>query len=250
MLVLFLAVISCDRSTGNSNVAKPTQVVAFPSMVGKSLQELTTMLGQPTPQVLCYNWELPEGKLNVCYEGHDGKKLMSSITYELMPDPGSASDRGVGSPAEMMALLNINVEGKEAEENRRGFFTYNDIRLNGKSCFVDIHRRSTNLVFGPRVPVYTVAQLYIRNPNIYLYSSLDLKGTETHLYEERANIDISVGSVLLGEGNWEVCTEPNFAGNCKILDGIGEYLEKRKNFSAFGIGQRIRSLRPVERNAK
>jgi hypothetical protein len=57
-----------------------------------------------------------------------------------------------------------------------------------------------------------------------------------------------VGSVLLGYGDWELCTEANFTGKCKILDGISdEYLKNNKNFSSFGLGETIRSLRPVEK---
>ena len=241
ILILLLSILSCDRFNGSSNVAKPTQVVDFPSMIGKSLQEMTTMLG---PLKQNGRWELPEGELDVHYEIPDeAKGLMSSIDYQLKPD------FGVGSPEEMMALLNINVQGKEAKKDARGrgFFTY-DISMNGKSCFIDIHPRDTDLIFGPRGPIYTVAELYIQNPDITLYSSADYKGKETPFYEQQTNINVSVGSVLLGYGHWEVCTEVNFTGNCKILDnGVGEYFEKSKNFSSFGLGETIRSLRPVEK---
>jgi len=240
LVTLLLSIISCDRF-GSSNVAKPTQVVDLPSMMGKSLQEMTTMLGPFTKKALCYGWELPEGELTVCYgAGDNAKRLMSSISYELKPD------RGVGSLEEMMALVNINVQGKEAKKNRRGFFTY-DFRLNDKSCFVDIHPRGRNLIFGPRDPVYKAANLYIQNPTIHLYPRPDRNGYGKTFYEQQTNVNLSVGSVTLGQGNWEVCTEVNFTGKCKILDGVdSEYLKNRENFSAFGLGETIRSLRPVE----
>lgn len=241
LLILLLAVVSCDRFSGGSNVAKPTQVVDFPSMVGKSLQEMTTMLGTPTKPASCYHWELPEGELNVCYETSDASKRMSSMSYTLKPE------LGVGSLEEMMALLKIDVQGKVAEENRRGFSTYN-ISLNGKSCFVDIHPRATIPIIGPRGPIYTVAQLYIRNPYIYLHSGPDRTGKETIVYEQQTNINLSVGSVMLGDGNWELCTDVNFTGKCKVLTGVGdEYFKNSKNFSGFGLGNTIRSLRPVEK---
>lgn len=244
LATLLLSIISCDRF-GSSNVAKPTQVVDFPSMAGKSLQEMTTMLGPATERVLCYGWELPEGELTVCYgAGDNAKRLMSSISYELKPD------RGVGSLEEMMALVNINVQGKEAKEDRRGFFTYS-FRLNDKSCFVDIHPRGRNLIFGARDPVYKAVNLYIHNPHITLYPSAYHKGNGQTFYEQQTNMNLSVGSVTLGHGNWEVCTEVNFTGKCKLLDGIdSEYLKNRENFSAFGLGETIRSFRPVEEKVR
>ncbi len=248
LLILLLSIVSCDRFNSSSNVVKPTQVVDLPSMAGKSLQEMTTMLGQPRQQVLCYLWELSEGELTVCYgAGSDAKKLMSSISYELK------DDRGVGSLEEMMSLVKIDVQGKQAEENRRGFFTYNDISINGvsingTSCFVDIHPRSKSLIFGSREPVYKSAQLYIQNPHIYLYPRPDSGGDGKTIYEQQTNVNLTVGSVTIGHGNWEVCTEANFTGKCKILDPVArEYLDNSKNFSAFGLGDIIRSLRPVEK---
>lgn len=244
ILSLLLSMSSCDRFNGGSNVAsKPTQVVDFPSMIGKSLQEMTTMLGPARERcpTCSYTWELPEGELSVGYElGDYAKKWMSSIDYKLKPD------LAVGSPEEMMALLNINVQGKEAKEDRRGFFTF-DIDVNGKSCFVDVHPGRKNLIFGSRRQRFIVANLHIQNPTIHLYSSADKKGASKTFYEQQANINLSVGSVTLGSGDWEVCSDMNFAGKCKILDGISrEYLENSKKFTAFGIGNTIRSLRPVK----
>jgi hypothetical protein len=149
-------------------------------MIGKSLQEMTTMLGQATPTVSCFRWELAEGKLTVCYElGDNAKRLMSSIDYELKPD------FAVSSPAEMMALIKLDVQGREAKEDRRGFFTYDNISMNGKSGFVDIHRRSTNSIFGSRAPIYVLAEFHIQNPEIHLYSSPDLNGKETTFMSSR-----------------------------------------------------------------
>ena len=243
LATLLLSIISCGRF-GSSNVAKPTQIVDFSSMAGKSLQEMTTMLGPATEKVLCHGWELPEGDLTVCYEGDNAKRLMSSLSYELKPD------RGVGSLEEMMALVNINVQGKEAKEDRRGFFTYH-FRLNDKSCFVDIHPRGRNFIFGPRDPVFKAANLYIQNAHITFYPGAYYKGNPQTFYEQQTNINLSVGSVILGHGNWEVCTEVNFTGNCKLLDGIdSEYLKNSENFSGFGLGETIRSFRPVEEKVR
>lgn len=214
-------------------------------MVGKSLQELTTMLGPPTQRVLCYNWELPEGELSVCYENHDhAKKLMSAISYKL--NPNSESPLGVGSIEEMIALVNINVQGKEARKHRKGFFTY-DISMNGKSCFVDVVPASRKLIFGPPEPTYVAANLYVNNPDITFYPGANSQGNGKTYYEQQTNIDLSVGSVTIGTGDWEVCTEANFTGKCKILDGAGrEYLDNNDNYILFGLGEKIRSFRPIE----
>lgn len=248
ILIFLLTTLSCGLFDGGPKVPRPTQVVDFPSMVGKSLQEMTTMLGQARPQVLCYHWELTEGDLGVCYETSDNaKRFMSSLSYELKPYSGGASDRGVGSLEEMMALVNIDVQGKAAEEHRKGFFTYKDVSINGKLCFIDVHSRGTNLIFEPRGPRYMSAELYIENPTIHLYSSTDLNGRGKTFYEQQININLSVGNVTMGPRNWEVCTEVNFTGKCKILDGKSrEILYSSKDFSALGIGQTVRSLRPVE----
>jgi len=249
-LIFPLFILSCKLFPGRSdNVIRPTNVVDLSSMAGKSLQELTTLLGPPRQQVLCYNWERAEGEIGVCYEGDSIKKYMSSISYELKPDPSSGAERGVGSLEEMMALVNIDIQGREAEENRRGFFTYQHIRINGKSCFVDVYPRGKNFIFGPVEPTYISAHLYILNPSITLYRSADHQGYGKTIHEQQTNANESVGSVVMGHGNWELCTEVNFTGNCKILDGLStEYLEN-KNFSVFGLGDTIRSLRPVEDKA-
>ena len=246
-LIFLLFILSCklfpDRS---DNVIRPTNVVDLSSMAGKSLQELTTLLGPPGQQTLCYHWELAEGEIGVCYETRDSaKKLMSSISYELRPDPGSGYVRGVGSVEGMMALVNIDVQGRQAEQTRQGFFTYQDMLINGKSCFVDVHPKVRDSLFGPREPTYVSAQLYIRNPLIDLFSSPNFVGPSKTFYEQQANVDLTVGSFLLGHGSWEVCTEVNFAGTCIILDPGSEY-PANKNFDAFGLGNTIRSLRPVE----
>jgi hypothetical protein len=244
ILSLLLSMSSCDRFNGSSKVAKPTQVVDFPSMVGKSLVEMTTMLGQATERcpTCSYTWELPEGELSVGYELREySKRRMSSIEYKLKPD------LAVDSPEEMMALLNINVQGKETKEDRRGFFTYQNITVNDKSGFIDVHPHGKSLVFGQQNPKFSSATLYIQNPYIYFYSSADLKGKDTIFYEQQTDVNLSVGSVLLGSGHWEVCTGANFTGKCKTLDGIArEYLENGKNFSAFGLGNTIKSVRPVK----
>jgi hypothetical protein len=246
ILSLLLSMSSCDRLTGSSNVSKPTKVVDFPSIVGKSLLEMTTMLGQATERCpTCgYEWELPEGELRVSYElGDYAKKWMSSIEYKLKPD------LAVSSTEEMMALLNINVQGKEAKEDRRGFFTYKDININGKSGFIDVHPRSRSIIFGKQNPEFITIDLYIHNPEINFYRLPNREGTETTFWEQKTDINVSVGSVIIDDGDWEVCTGANFTGKCKILEDKvdSEYWKNSKNFSAFGLGNTIKSVRPVKR---
>ena len=245
ILSLLLSMSSCNRF-GSSNVpSKPTKVVDFPSMVGKSLLEMTTMLGQAKPIVNCFGWELNEGQLRVCYETRDyAKKWMSSIEYELKPD------LAVSSPEEMLALLNINVQGKEAKKDRRGFFTYQDINVNGKSGFVDVLPRGRNLIFGQQNPEFIAINLYIQNPEINLYRLPNREGAEATFWEQQTNINVSVGSVNIDDGDWEVCTEADFTGKCeKLLDSRkydSEYSGKLKSFNAFGLGNTIKSVRPMK----
>ena len=246
LMSLLLPMVSCDRFVGSPNIKKPTQVVDFPSMVGKSLGEMTTMLGPASERcpTCSYTWELPEGELSVSYElGDYAKRWMSSIDYKLKPDLAASSTE------EMMALLNLNVQGKEAKEDRRGFFTYH-IDVNGKSGFVDVHPQRTNLIFGSGNPKFAVAKLYIQNPAIRFYPRPDRNGPGTEFWEQQTDKNVSVGSVSLAHGDWEVCTGANFTGKCEKLLNNSEYYEKLKNFSSFGLGTTIRSFRPVERKMR
>ena len=247
ILILLIAMLSCSRFAGDTAVAKPTQVVDFSTMAGKSFAELTTLLGQASPQESCFRWEMSEGKLVVCYETRDyKKKLMSSISYYLSGRSGDEPGFGVGTPAEMMQLINMSVDGKDGEQNRRVFYSYGNFVMNDRSCFIDIHPRGSNSIFGSDEPVYVSAQMYIHHPHIYLNDQPDQKGTDVQFYEEEAYRDLTVKSILIGHGSWELCTEQNFLGNCKILDPIDRfYLENSKNLSAFGLGEKIRSLRPL-----
>lgn len=244
LVSLLCSMASCARFDGSSSVKKPTKVVDFPSMTGKSLQELTTMLGQAKQScpTCAFTWDLAEGELKVQYESRDfSYRMMSSIDYTLKPD------LAVSSAAEMMALINIDVDGKEAKKDRRGFFTYNDISVNASSGFVDIQPQKSGFIFAPRNPQFVAAEFYIQNPTIHLYKTNNQSDVGRTFYAQQTDIEISVVSATLGTGNWEVCAGPNFTGKCKILDGISsEYLDNRNNFSAFGIGNTIRSLRPVK----
>jgi hypothetical protein len=146
----------------------------------------------------------------------------------------------------MMQLINIDTEGRQPEDHRKGFVSYDNFVIDGKRFFVDIHPLSSGSIFGSGEPIYTRAQMYIHHPHIYVHSLPDRKGTDKQFYEQQPDVDLTVKSILIGHGDWEFCTEPNFAGTCKILNPVSrEYLDNSNNFSAFGIGERIRSLRPL-----
>lgn len=130
--ILLLATVSCSLFMDD---VKPTQVVDLPPMVGKSLQEMTTMLGRPPKERgVCYHWDLPEGELSVCYKDRDSaKKLMSSISYGF-PSATFFSPRiAVASPEEMAALVNIDIQGRTPDTEIRGAYIYDDFILNGKA---------------------------------------------------------------------------------------------------------------------
>ena len=90
---------------------KPTQVVDLPLMIGKSRQEIQKMVGIPLwgENNTSDDWVLPEGRLSVF-------KSRTFISYNLKTysdfDPG----RGVASPEEMAALVNIDIQGRQPEK--------------------------------------------------------------------------------------------------------------------------------------
>ena len=133
VLILLLFVLSCGRFT---SAPKPTQVVDLPSMVGKSLQELTAVLGPSKEFGICHGWTLPEGILSVCYKSdNSAKETMSSISYDLFRRPAFAPRSGIGSPEEMAPLVNMDLQGRKPDVEFIGGYSY-DLILNGKA--VDI----------------------------------------------------------------------------------------------------------------
>lgn len=129
VLILLLSTLSCALF---SNAPKPTQVVDLPSMVGKSLQEMTTLLGPPKEMGVCYGWYLPEGVLSVCYRDY-AKKRMENLAYRFPLATVFAPRMAVGSPEEMAALVNIDLQGRKPDVEIRGVYAYNDLILNGKA---------------------------------------------------------------------------------------------------------------------
>ena len=127
LVTLLLSIISCDRFNGSSNGAKPTQVVDLPSVIGKSRQEITKMVGIPPykDNSIVVQWELPEGTLSVFKEENGETDF---ISYALKkPYSGFVSSR------EMAAVVNVDVQRRKPEVDRHGHHRYNYISVNGKT---------------------------------------------------------------------------------------------------------------------
>lgn len=134
ILILLVSILSCAPFM---NGPKPTQVVDLPSMVGKSLQEMETMLGPSKLRGVCYNWQLPEGELVAGYKDHDSaKKKMSTLWYRFPSYTFFVPGRAVSSPEEMAALVKIDIKGRKPDSEFRGGYAYDNLSLNGKSVDV------------------------------------------------------------------------------------------------------------------
>ena len=118
LVTLLLSITSCNRF----NDPKPTQVVDLPSMIGKSREEITKMVGTPPNKEDSgvVEWELPEGRLSV-------RKNDGEIGYSL-----KQSYSGFASSKEMAELVNINVQSRKVN-NGRGLQYYEHISVNGKT---------------------------------------------------------------------------------------------------------------------
>jgi len=132
--ILLLSTISCAFFT---NPSKPSRVVDLPPMVGKSLEEMTTLLGPPYKRGICYGWDLAEGVLSACYESRDSaSKMMDSISYEFPPPPLLRPSIAAGSPEEMAPFVNIDLQGRKPDVEFRGGYAYDDLILNGRAVDV------------------------------------------------------------------------------------------------------------------
>ena len=154
MLILLLPILSCSLFT---NAVKPTQVVDLSPMLGKSLEEMTAKLGPSREQGLCYAWDLPEGVLSVCYQdGDHQKKLMESLHYRFPSATLFAPGTEVSSPAEMAALVKIDLQDRKPDTTIRGGYGYDNYTLNGKAVdlFFD---GGPNRIVGVRVDLKSPA---------------------------------------------------------------------------------------------
>lgn len=128
-LILVLVTLSCALFT---NPTKPTRIVDLAPMLGKSLEEMKAMFGPSKERGICYQWALPEGELSVCYKDY-AKKSMETLSYSFPPATLFAPRIAVGSPEEMAALVNIDLQGRKPHTEIRGSYIYDDLILNGKA---------------------------------------------------------------------------------------------------------------------
>ena len=72
------------------------------------------------------DWVLPEGRLSVF-------KSRTFISYNLKTYSDFDPDRGVATPEEMAALVNINTQGRQPEKFRDDVVAYRNVSGNGKT---------------------------------------------------------------------------------------------------------------------
>jgi len=149
LVTLLLSIISCDRFDVRSNGAKPTQAIDLPSIIGKSRQEITKILGLPPHKEdsVSIHWELPEGTLMV-FKKENGET--SFISYRLME-----SYSGFGSPEEMAKLVNIDVQRRKPREIHSGSQIYDNVSANGKTFDVAVDKE------GRTYPVARISNIKI-----------------------------------------------------------------------------------------
>ena len=147
LVTLLLAIVSCDRFHPRSRGAKPSEVVDLPSMIGKSREEITEMVGIPPYKDDSSGpvWELPEGELMVFKSGET-----SFISYRL-----KESYAGLVSPEEMAKLVNIDVQRRKPTKSHSGIHAYDDVSANGKTFDVSIDQE------GPRFAVARISNFKI-----------------------------------------------------------------------------------------
>ena len=76
--------------------------------------------------IIAVDWDLPEGRLSVF-------KVTDSINYNLKSYSDFDPDRGVASPEEMAALVNIEIQGRQPEKIRDGVVAFRNLSVKGKT---------------------------------------------------------------------------------------------------------------------
>ena len=114
---------------------RPTQVVDLPQMLGKSRPEVTEMVGVPpfNEDNIAADWQLPEGHL-MDFSRPDESSFYYKLNWYSDFDP----NRGVGSPEEMAALVQVDLQGMQPEI-REGYLFYHDLSVNGKTTDLEIY---------------------------------------------------------------------------------------------------------------
>ena len=77
------------------------------------------------------------------------------------------------------------------------------------------------------------------NPYIVIFTDPNFRGTPTNYNSSRPSINKRSGSITVGAGLWEVCSQPNFGGKCETIS------QSVSNVISLNIGRTIRSVRPV-----
>ena len=134
LVTLLLCITSCNRLNGILHGPKPSQVVDLPSMIGKSSEEISKIVGvQPyKDDSMVVDWDLPEGRLAVFKEKNGDT---SFISYSL-----NEAYSGFASSAEMAALVNVDVQRQKPEEDRNGNHSYKHVSASGKTFSLVIER--------------------------------------------------------------------------------------------------------------
>ena len=102
-----------------------------------------------------------------------------------------------------------------------------------------------NVLIKPVLAAAALAMSLCANAQITLYGQENLRGRAITLDETvqdlvGSRLDDRTSSIFVRDGNWQLCSEPNFRGTC-ITVGPGEYASLR----AAGLNNRVSSVREL-----
>jgi hypothetical protein len=74
-----------------------------------------------------------------------------------------------------------------------------------------------------------------------IYRDMNFRGPAVNVSQAQPNLDLrfQIRAIRLVKGEWEVCTRPNYNGNCARVT------RSYANTSSLGVGHVIQSMRPV-----
>jgi hypothetical protein len=84
----------------------------------------------------------------------------------------------------------------------------------------------------------------VPNPYIVIFDQENYRGNPRNFNRSETNINVRAESITIGAGVWEVCSERDFRGRCETLS------ESRPNLRNTDLRNRIRSVRPLERQPR
>lgn len=145
VLVLMIAVLGCSRfsSTGagannsaasnTASAAKSGKVVDMPALVGKSPEQIKTIIGEtPRFETPYLSFDLPQGSLTVDYM----KNVQTTIGFE-------SSGPGLDSPDKLGDLVGIDLHGLPAPTPTDGIYFYREVKAGSKTLST-VSLRSTD----------------------------------------------------------------------------------------------------------